>query len=169
MIDHDTETFTIWQANPTSSKELVPVLDQKSSASCGTNNTGSSNGPSKSPPKPTSSSGLSTGTIVGIVVGVIALLAIAAIVAFFIIRHRKSRARSSVTAMADPVPSRGEYYRDDKPKELHNIPMAVNYHEADGRETAKPYAYNAPVHEMDGTSRNDPRSSRMKSLPNVRT
>jgi hypothetical protein len=75
MVNQDSNTFTIWQANPSSSSDLIPVLDERTASGC-SNTTGVVQPSSISSPtgKSTSSSShLSGGAIAGIVIA--ALLA----------------------------------------------------------------------------------------------
>ncbi|KAM5439351.1 hypothetical protein MferCBS31731_004773 [Microsporum ferrugineum] len=78
-VDNELKEFTVWQVNPTTDTELVPV--QHDSDECGNDD---------------DSSSLSGGAIAGIVVGVVAFLALAALGLFFFLRRRnQSKDRDS--------------------------------------------------------------------------
>lgn len=112
MVDYDASTFSMWQANPSTSSTLVPV-SSKSSADCdgggGSSNSGGS-GPSSSPnpqAEQGSSASLSAGAIAGAVIGGICALAIAAAV-FFVVRRRKhANLIASTSPMSDSPPEGG--------------------------------------------------------------
>lgn len=103
MVNHDANSFTLWQGNPTSSSTLVPVLDEQAAAACG-NATGvvqQSATATASASSNASSGGVSTGAIVGAAVGgVAALAAIAGIIAFLFRRRRQQRAAEASAVKA---------------------------------------------------------------------
>ncbi|KAI7775272.1 hypothetical protein LA080_007072 [Diaporthe eres] len=100
MFDHDANTFTLWQANPSPGRpNLVPVIEQSTDQSCATTSSGQGGGgdmintPSISatadPPL-----SISTGAVVGIAVGSVAGLAAVAVavaVAVFLILCRRRK------------------------------------------------------------------------------
>lgn len=99
MVDHDDETFTLWQANATTESNLVSIVSDTTESSCnstqsgssGTDGTGSSSSSSSNGSDSSTGGKSSTGAIAGGVVGgVIALAAIAAGV-FLVMRRRKRR------------------------------------------------------------------------------
>ena len=118
MVNHDANTFTLWQANPSSSSNLVRVLDEEAASQCNDDNSvvqpsnsvvvQPSNGvvhPSKvpsatpqdttgEPPEdegPAISSGPSVAVIGGAVGGGVGALVILGVVGFFILRRWKRR------------------------------------------------------------------------------
>lgn len=171
MVNHDANSFTLWQGNPTSSSTLVPVLDEKAAAACGTASgvvqqsatatasASSSNGATAS----SSSSGVSTGAIVGAAIGgVAAVVAVAAIVAILFRRKRRQQRVAETTA-----PNTGDNDRmvppqflESKPSAVYEMPPGHERPELDERASATElpgafdpaYASPWPVHEMDGNS-----------------
>jgi hypothetical protein len=112
MVDHDAHTFTMWQANPSTKSNLVPVIsksaDNEESAcggdggaggtggSTGGDSTGSTggttNGADSADERANGSSSPSTGAIVGAAVGGVAALGALAILVFGLVRRKKKRA-----------------------------------------------------------------------------
>jgi LPXTG-motif cell wall-anchored protein len=118
MVDHDARTFTMWQANPTTKTNLVPVVRKTTNSAdgdCG--NDGSGNGGSggndgagQGGTTTTPSSSVSTGTIAGAAVGGIAgLVVIAALVVFFLRRKRKQQKAQYMLSTYPPSPEEGSY------------------------------------------------------------
>jgi hypothetical protein len=137
MVNHDARTFTMWQANPTSKSNLVPVVGSEytDDSGCGDgggdggqDDGGGNAGGSNSTPDPnatTSSGGASTGAIAGGVVGGVGgLAAIAALL--FLLRRMKKK---NLEAMSDLHPVQadnqqyapGGYYKT-APTEPHEAP-----------------------------------------------
>ncbi|KAH9239395.1 hypothetical protein K456DRAFT_1745551 [Colletotrichum gloeosporioides 23] len=113
MVDHDSETFTMWQANPTTRSSLVKVTSDKSNCgkpqtsrvavfptSTATSGSDASGGSSSSGDQ----SGLSTGAIAGIAVGGVAGLAAVGLGIFCFLRAKKRKAVPSM-----PPPYNPEY------------------------------------------------------------
>ncbi|KAI8211626.1 hypothetical protein K4K52_010141 [Colletotrichum sp. SAR 10_76] len=113
MVDHDSETFTMWQANPTTRSSLVKVTSDKSNCgkpqtsrvavfptSTATSGSDASGGSSSSGDQ----SGLSTGAIAGIAVGGVAGLAAVGLGIFCFLRAKKRK-----TAPSMPPPYNPEY------------------------------------------------------------
>ncbi|KAF9877571.1 hypothetical protein CkaCkLH20_04706 [Colletotrichum karsti] len=98
MVDHDAETFTLWQANPTTRSTLVKVASDRSD--CGKPQTSRdainpTSTPTNGSDADSEASGLSTGAIAGIAVGAVAALAIVGLGAFFLLRSKKRKASQS--------------------------------------------------------------------------
>jgi hypothetical protein len=107
MVDHDANTFTLWQANPTATSQLVPVLHHRSSSdadSCALNSTSTAGTTGQVGPTTTGVSGAADGPqspsqpMKRLSGGIIAAIAVAAVVAVafstllgLYIRRRKSR------------------------------------------------------------------------------
>lgn len=103
MVNHDSNTFTMWQGNPSSSSNLVTVVSEQAAESCG-NVTGvvqpsatadvtssaTATGSAESSSSD-SSTHPSTGAIAGGTVGGVVFLAIAGLAAFFLLRKRRPR------------------------------------------------------------------------------
>lgn len=88
MVNHDAKVFTLWQANPTTSTNLVPVFDKETEKRCG-----NANGIMQYPMAKTSASSKPSGAVVG---GAVAGGAIAAALlglgAFAMMRRRRESA-----------------------------------------------------------------------------
>lgn len=99
MVNHDSNSFTLWEANPTTSSSLIPVVNEETAESCGDlggvvqpsatatavpTGTGSSLQDTS-----TSSRSTSVAAVAGGVVGGVVFLVIAGLAAFFLVRKRK--------------------------------------------------------------------------------
>lgn len=96
MVNHDSNTFTMWQANPSTSSNLVSVVSEKVAEACG-NVTGVVQ-PSATATAESSSSESSTqtspGVIAGAVVGGLAFLAAVGLAVFFLLRRKRRQGES---------------------------------------------------------------------------
>ena len=142
MVNHDAHTFTMWQANPTSKSNLVPVVgseytddsgcgDSGDGGDGGEDNGGGHAGGSNPTPDPneTTSSGVNVGAIAGGVVGGVGGLAAIAVLFFLLSRRKKKK---NLEAMSDlhPVqadnhqyaPGGGQFYYKTAPTEPHEAP-----------------------------------------------
>lgn len=135
MVNHDANSFTLWQANPTSSSDLVPVYDEEAADKCKGDVPGPVQ-PSASPtasatPKnntqneeddksdETSDEGISPAIIGGAVGGGVGALAVVGLAAFFIIR-RKRKQQANVAAdiaaqVVAPPPHYDSKYKSSYP------------------------------------------------------
>ncbi|ROV94092.1 hypothetical protein VMCG_08247 [Cytospora schulzeri] len=103
MVNHDSNSFTLWEANPTTSSNLVSVMNEETAEACGdlggvvqpsVTATATPTGTGSSLMHSSVSSGSTpVGAVAGGVVGGVALLAIVGLGAFFLVRRSK-RARS---------------------------------------------------------------------------
>lgn len=101
MVNHDSNTFTMWQGNPSSSSNLVTVVSEKAAESCenvsGVIQPSATAGltPSASATGSQESSGssntVSTGAIAGATIGGVALLAAVGVAAMFWLRKRRQK------------------------------------------------------------------------------
>ncbi|KAI2473152.1 acid protease [Annulohypoxylon bovei var. microspora] len=150
MVDMDANTFTLWQANPTSDSKLVGLAN----SGCG-NATSPDSGtsPSSNSQAPQVMSGLSRGSIAGIVVGAVAGFAILGLGVFFYLR-RIRRFRSNQTATELPDPS-GEVSRLPELAVLNNAkPLSSPERELRGSTAVSDVngqAHHTP-YEMDGNT-----------------
>lgn len=138
MVDHDENTFTLWQANPSSGTTLVPVTGAKSQANCQNETSGDSGSSSTTETAAEGSSGthLSGGAIAGIAVGAVAgALAVAGI----ILRWHRSR------------------------KALPTQPVQYSY-DGQGADTDKPYQ---PMYQSHGIHEMYTHPTEMDSTPNM--
>lgn len=114
MVDHDAETFTLWQANPTTRSNLVKVANDESR--CGepqtsqpaANPTGSPTDTASSDKQPASSEaqvGLGTGVIAGIAAGGGVFLIGVGLGLFLFLRWKKRKAVQSLPPPYNPDPA----------------------------------------------------------------
>jgi hypothetical protein len=112
MLNEDTSSFTLWQANPTMKESLVAVDGRNNPlwSNCSVNQPDGTSRGSRTVK-------LSAGAIAGTVVGAtLAVLAIAA-GAFFILKNRKKKRASLVNPAGDKEPiEMGPGYRVDQKK-----------------------------------------------------
>jgi hypothetical protein len=103
MVNHDSNTFTMWQGNPSSSSNLVTVVSEKAAESCenvsgviqpsataGVTPSASATA-SEAYSSSGSSSNISAGVIAGATIGGVAFLAALAAAAFFLLRKRRQK------------------------------------------------------------------------------
>ncbi|KAI2605960.1 acid protease [Hypoxylon fragiforme] len=105
MIDQDSDTFTLWQANPTSDSKLVSVVTNEN-AECG-NRTSTPDSNASSPDTSQNSqaaTGLSGGSIAGVVVGVVVGLGILGLGILFYLRRARRQAEFTQAATDSPTP-----------------------------------------------------------------
>lgn len=167
MVDQDEGTFTLWQANPSSSSLLVPVMGSKAQTACQdgtigdpstntTSNPGGSNGNSAVSDTQDGRK-LAGGAIAGIAFGsVVAISSIGAVV-FFLRRSRKQQNPVSTIDQAYDTP-----YNSDQqyPNKLvgtpygNNLPENERVHELHDAQSGVAEMYGqheARVYEMDGS------------------
>lgn len=101
MVNHDANSFTMWQGNPTSASTLVPVMNEETAEACGNNVTGvvQQSATATVTAAATSSGGasasrgttghVSAGAIAGGVVGGVAALVLIGVAAVFLVRRRR--------------------------------------------------------------------------------
>ncbi|KAL1850732.1 hypothetical protein Daus18300_012810 [Diaporthe australafricana] len=152
MVNHDANTFTLWQAAPyTSEPVLVPVIGESENQSC------SSIDDSSIPSHTTSS--ISVGAVAGAAVGGVAVAAAIAIAVFLTVRRRR---RNRLAARPGPVEHSGNNTDEyTKPYVLSEMPHEVRPQEMEEpqlqREGYRVSEYRQvsptarrPVYEMDG-------------------
>lgn len=100
IVNHDANSFTMWQGNPSSSSTLVTVMNEQTAEACGnitgvvqqsTAATAATTATSAGLPSSGTTSRVSTGPIVGGVVGGAALLAAIGATAFVLLRRKRRR------------------------------------------------------------------------------
>lgn len=104
MVNHDSNTFTMWQANPPISSNLVTVMSDKAAEAC-ENVTGvvqpSATATTETGGSAESSSESSTqtpaGVIAGDTVGGLAFLAVVGLAVFFFLRRKRRQGESQPT------------------------------------------------------------------------
>ncbi len=93
MVDHDAETFTLWQANPTGRTNLTPVDEKAAQAEdCEAGGGGGSGADLTATAAPDLQPIMSPGVIVGVALGSVAGLAALIVMAFLLFRRRKRKA-----------------------------------------------------------------------------
>lgn len=179
MVNHDSNSFTIWQANATTSSNLVPVMNEQTAEACG-NMTGvvqpsvtptaTATGASKSK---ASSGSTRVGAIAGGVVGGVAFLAIAGIGAWFLISRKKKDQSQGLPQGQNPIAGDCSAMLEDihelkgseeqsidapgpyelvgpRGPEAHELPPDDRPRELAGREADMIRGADGYVHEMDG-------------------
>lgn len=104
MVNQDSNTFTMWQANPSKDTNLVAVGSNPNSTCGNSTAQGQNNGGNRNGNTSSKSSSLSGGAIAGIVIGVLALLAILALGALFFLRRRRNAMKAAGTLPGHPGP-----------------------------------------------------------------
>lgn len=159
MVNHDANTFTLWQANPsTGSSSLVPIIEESTHQSCA----GSSDGGGVTTTTPSSTatpdqpSSISIGAIVGGVVGGVVGLAGLAVAVFLIVRRRRKRLSAQSVEHLDnntdehPKPNvLTEMPHDSLPHEVEGPGLQPGAHQASGPRQSS-FAARGPVYELDG-------------------
>lgn len=160
MVDQDAGTFTLWQANPSTSVDLAVVTREQTGSTCSENSSpvqsSSSPSTSSSPLGGANKSTLSGGAIAGVVVGALAILAAITLLAFFLSR-RKRRPAVSAQQRIGPYEMQGNSSREmrlamatsDGGIIVHNPPHAGFEAGQDNKVSNAP----STVYEMDGLGR----------------
>lgn len=115
MVNHDANSFTIWQANPTSSSDLVSVLDEKTAASCGNTTAvvqppANASGTSPTIQSPSASSlpsSRSSKTPIIASTVVVGIAVICVLILIFLYVRRRKRAERTVNYVSQPLHSSG--------------------------------------------------------------
>lgn len=106
MVNHDSQTFTMWAANPTTSSNLVSVVNQETETEC-SNITGvvqpSGNDTMSSNTSTTEDATTPVAAIAGGVVGGVIVIAIIGLGIFFFMRRRKRASLLSSNAPQSPL------------------------------------------------------------------
>lgn len=173
MVDHDANTFTLWQANPSTGRpNLVPVVEESTDQSCATSSGGGGGATTNTPSTPATAdppSSISTGAVVGIAIGSVAGLAAVVVAAFLVLRRRRKkpaaraggqpveslydsadeRARPDVlTEMPDDSPT-PEMVGTDLYPEMDGSALHLGGHRVSGPQQSS-YAAGRPVYELGG-------------------
>jgi hypothetical protein len=126
MINHDANTFTLWQANPSTASDLVTTTFKDTADSCtnvapnGTTTNGPGGSDTTAAPIKTRT-GLSPGAAAGIAVGVVAVVALLAVLGWFMFRRKTRRQGKNAPEVASSPPP-------------PPFPAAPGYHEVDGNQ-----------------------------------
>ncbi|KAF4451229.1 hypothetical protein F53441_5772 [Fusarium austroafricanum] len=130
MVNHDAGTFTLWQANATTEKNLVRVFDEETGKKCGGNATGviqpsassiPSASTSSSPDGGGSQSGSSRAGVIGgaVVASVLGVALLGLGVAYFL-RKKKKRANTYYHYPAHEEMQRVDIYEMDGSPQVHD-------------------------------------------------
>jgi hypothetical protein len=134
MVNQDAQSYTLWQANPTTDTKLVAVggsgcptssgsiaSGSATSVSSGSSTQPTSSGEASSKPKPGASKTLSTGALAGIVIGAIIIAGLLVFLAVCLL-SRKKRPRSTRVEISPPFTEKygqvSEKSGDSAPQEL---------------------------------------------------
>lgn len=110
MVNQDAGTFSIWQANPSKSTDIVAMTNKSSATRCD-----NSASPARSlSPEESKMSRMSDGALAGVIVGVIVFVIMLGLGVFFSLQRRKRHTR--------PVSPPGEILG---PKEMHGTPSQM--------------------------------------------
>ncbi|KAA8563732.1 hypothetical protein EYC84_011751 [Monilinia fructicola] len=116
MVNHDENTFTLWQANPSAATDLVPTISKDTVESCAnvtTNGTVVVNGtvttePGASSPTTTAaadtSTGISTAALIGIAIGAVLIVGLLAGIGWYFFQRNRSY-RKAAEAKNQPPPA----------------------------------------------------------------
>ncbi len=123
MVNYDTETFTLWEANPTTETELVAVGGD-ASASCTSNlsaNASDASGSQSAIPRADGS--WSAGQIAGAVIGILAGLTAVSLLAWWFFRRRKSTAAVEVSQATSQMAQVDALSKPQESQELWSGPV----------------------------------------------
>jgi hypothetical protein len=137
MVNHEENSFTLWEANPTTAEALVPIIDERTQIAC------TKNSPQTPDPSPTSNTkgpeatlnalSISKGVIVTIVLASVITIGLIVAAIFFVRRrlvHKGLRAASStenevgilnVSEMADSTERTQEMYGGPPPELMGDV------------------------------------------------
>ena len=124
FVESDKDSFTIWQADPTSNQDVIPQVEIGSSFCTTARPSMTVVQQTSSPTSSGTSSGKdnlkksssNTGDTVGEVVGGLAAIVIIVAVVFFFLWRRRGRSGSNITAVASIMPDNNvSQYRDGSP------------------------------------------------------
>ncbi len=148
MVDHDSHTFTMWQANPSTKTNLIPVVRKTTANKACESGEGGSNGDnstgSGSPGEGSGGGGaavdssspptISIGVIAGAAAGGTAVIAALAVLVFLLLRRRKKNKALSGprSEKHSETQARGKEEIDYKPD--NSVPQEVSGHAISPRE-----------------------------------
>lgn len=134
MVNHDSQTFTMWAANPTTSSNLVSVVNQETESECsnitgvvqpGANDTMSSN------TSTTADATTPVAAIAGGVVGGVIVMAIIGLGIFFFMRRKKRASALSSNAPQSPLSLGETHVQQDDSTEQSQQPHQAQIRQAD--------------------------------------
>ncbi|TGO30007.1 hypothetical protein BPAE_0009g00230 [Botrytis paeoniae] len=165
MVNHDENTFTLWQANPSTATDLVPTISKDTVESCAnltTNGTVVVNGTLTTEPgasdttgsshpatdaKSEEQTGLSHGALVGIAVGIVSVVAILARVAWCMLRKKKLKQEQRPTEVVYQQPP--AFVPDSTFAGFHEVHGTQSKHEMDASRRTYEYGHrDEPVQEL---------------------
>lgn len=144
MVNHDADTFTLWQANPSAASQLVPIPGENTNTDACTSTAAAaqpSATDSSGPPPAQPSQGLPGATIAAIaVVSVFVVGFVTLLVLYIRARRRKQDARILAAISAQNFPDKDkDGYRQTR---IYEMPPDCRPHEVPGSEHM--------VYELDG-------------------
>lgn len=94
-VNHDNNSFSLWQANPTTSSKLVSIMSDEAKKECSEHSDGhgdgKGSGPSSTAGSSSDSGGVDAAVIGGAVAGTVVGLSAIGLAVFFYLRWRKTR------------------------------------------------------------------------------
>lgn len=88
MVDHDAHTFTLWQENPSTTSQLVPLAGEKANTEPCTSTAGTA--------QPSQSKSLSSGIVAAIAVVSVVAAGLVALWMFYVFRARRKRKQAQL-------------------------------------------------------------------------
>lgn len=165
MVNHDENTFTLWQANPSTATDLVPTISKDTVESCAnvtTNGTVVVNGTLTTEPgasdtagsshpatdaKSEEQTGLSHGTLAGIAVGIVSGVVILAGVAWCMLRKKKRKQEPRPTEVIYQQPP--AFVPDSTFAGFHEVHGTQSKYEMDASRRTYEYGHrDEPVQEL---------------------
>lgn len=102
MVNQDAATFTLWQANPSTATQLVPVLNEKrDTQACDGSNSTTTNPSGTAGSSP--SKKLSSGVVAAIAIVTVVAVALIALWIFYVVRTRRKREQVQLREAGVPV------------------------------------------------------------------
>lgn len=157
MVNHDENTFTLWQANPSAATDLVPTISKDTVESCAnvtTNGTVVVNGtvttePGASSPTTTAaadtSTGISTAALIGIAIGAVLIVGLLAGIGWYFFQRNRSY-RKAAEAKNQPPPA---FVPDSTFAGFYEVHGTQSKYEMDASRRNYEYGHrNEPVQEL---------------------
>ncbi|TGO57721.1 hypothetical protein BOTNAR_0195g00060 [Botryotinia narcissicola] len=165
MVNHDENTFTLWQANPSTAADIVPTVSKDTAQSCAnvtSNGTVVVNGTLTTEPGASDTTGsshsatdakseeqtsLSHGALAGIAVGIIAVVVILAGVAWYMLRKKKLKQEPRPTEVIYKQPP--AFVPDSTFAGFHEVHGTQSKYEMDASRRTYEYGHrDEPVQEL---------------------
>lgn len=147
IVNHDAQTFTLWQANPSTTSQLVPVLGDKTKReACDSNSTTGTPQPSATNPSVTpdgTPGGTQSPPGKSLSVGIVAAIGVVSVVAsglivlwvFYVVRRRNKAAQLHEVAVAahqSVLEKNTKVFRQPTAHEMHSESRPYEVQGSDG-------------------------------------